>query len=258
MKEINFEIKPPHSFITINRPPNNVMNISAMNEISDAIEQVSHRDDVITTVFSGSGEKAFSTGVDIKEHTPALAGEMIKSFHRIFRKLLLCEQVTIAVVKGYCLGGGFELAGFCDMVIATNDAVFGQPEINVACFPPIALAFYPYIVGPKRALEIALMGKNITAEQAKSLGMVNEISTREELNKTLERYLVGLSEKSSSAIKLTKKAYIATKKAEIAKAIDVVEDVYVNELVKTHDCAEGINAFLEKRKPVWRKGSKNH
>jgi cyclohexa-1,5-dienecarbonyl-CoA hydratase len=152
---IRFDVSDGVARLTLNKPPVNVLNIAMMREINTALEGLDGDPAVKVLVFEAAeGSKAFSAGVDVSEHTADRVGEMIEVFHRIFRLLDGLEVPTVAVVGGAALGGGCELALFCDMVIASEKASFGQPEIQVGVFPPIAVVALPGIVGPKKALEI--------------------------------------------------------------------------------------------------------
>ncbi|MGH9865102.1 MAG: enoyl-CoA hydratase/isomerase family protein, partial [Candidatus Acidiferrales bacterium] len=123
--------------IMLDRPPLNVMNIAMMREISAVIEELGPEMDFL--VFQGAGEKGFSAGAEVADHTPEHVTDMLHAFHGIFREIGNGRFITIATVHGYCLGGGCELATFCDFVVATESAKFGQPEIKLGCFPPVAM-----------------------------------------------------------------------------------------------------------------------
>ena len=140
--------------LTLNEPPLNVLVIAMMQEIISVLEALDSDPSIKVLIFEAAEDsKAFSAGVDVSEHTADMVDEMIEVFHRIFRLLDKLEIPTIAVVGRAALGGGCELALFCDMIIASEKASFGQPEIQVGVFPPIAVVELPRIVGPKKALE---------------------------------------------------------------------------------------------------------
>ena len=127
----------PVARIVFNRPPLNILHIPALQELNAAFDALPVPPHLRFLVFTGS-EHTFSTGVDVRDHTPDRVAEMLGSFHRVFRKLWSADWITIAAVRGHCLGGGMELATFCDFVVATHTARFGQPEIKLGCFPPVA------------------------------------------------------------------------------------------------------------------------
>ena len=159
---------------------------------------------------------------------------------------------SIAVVNGSALGGGCELALYCDMVIATERAKFGQPEIQVGVFPPIAALVFPRMIGRKKALELILSGDVIGAQDALSLGLINKIvpeaSLTEEVNGFIERF----RKLSGIVLKLTKEATLSGLNDDIDKGLKAIEKIYLDRLMKTNDAIEGLKAFLEKRKPTWK------
>ncbi|PIV98636.1 MAG: enoyl-CoA hydratase/isomerase family protein, partial [Deltaproteobacteria bacterium CG17_big_fil_post_rev_8_21_14_2_50_51_6] len=160
--------------ITLKRPPVNVLNIAMMNEINSVLEGWKGNRDLKVALFKAQG-KCFSAGVDVGEHMGDLAPKMIGAFHRMFRLMDAMGVVTVASVYSSCLGGGCELAIFCDLVIASDNAKFGQPEIQVGVFPPIAAQLFPRIIGRKAAMEIILSGRLLGAQESLSLGLINKV-----------------------------------------------------------------------------------
>lgn len=237
--------------ITLNAPPNNIINIQMMEEITSAIESVEkNHPDVFLLSFAGTGAKAFSTGVEIREHTPELVPKMLTSFHKIFRKLTESKFLTVSVVHGYCLGGGFELAVFCDFVIAEESASFGLPEIKLACFPPVAVALLPELIGRKRSDRLILTGESISAATASEWGLVSYICESGKLAESQDSFLDTMRGLSVSALQVTRKTS-AEWKEKFLLNLDKTEKIYLEELTQTADMNEGINSFLEKRKPKW-------
>lgn len=238
--------------VTLNRPPVNVINLSMIDELNVALDKITSNPDVTTIVFRGAGDKAFSTGVDIKDHTLDKINSMLKSFHHVFRTLANSDKITVASVHGYCLGGGMELATFCDFVIASDSTIFGQPEIKVGCYPPVAAAWLPQKIGFRRAMEICMLGENITAHEALSLGLINKVVPPDELPSATDTLLQNLNALSGTVLKQTKRALLAGADKPFTTALDTAENIYLQELVKTHDIEEGITAFMQKRKPEWK------
>ena len=142
--------------IILNRPPANVLNIAMMEEISDVVKAWQGKKDLKVVLFKAKG-KCFSAGVDVGEHMGGLAPKMIEGFHRIFRLMDKLGVLTMASVYGNCLGGGCELAIFCDLVVADESAKLGQPEIQVGVFPPIAAQLMPRIMGRKAAMDLIVI-----------------------------------------------------------------------------------------------------
>ena len=202
-------------------------------------------------VIKGEG-KAFSAGVDVKEHTADKVNEMITVFHRMFRLLNSLEHPTLAVVHGAALGGGCELATFCDMVIASEEATFGQPEIKVGVLPPIAAVIFPHLIGRNRALELVLKGEVIRAKEAERIGLINKVIPTENFHQNVNEFIDTLTSLSAPVLRLTKRAVDEGLYRSVDEAISIVESIYLDELMRTEDAHEGLNAFLEKRKPTWK------
>jgi len=158
---------------------------------------------------------------------------------------------SIAAVNGSALGGGCELALYCDMVIATEKAKFGQPEIQVGVFPPIAALIFPRMIGRKKAMELILSGETISAQEALNLGLVNKIVPEASLAQEVEAFIGKFTKLSGIVLKMTKEATLAGLNDDIDKGLKVIEKIYLDRLMKTHDAIEGLKAFLEKRKPAW-------
>ncbi len=237
--------------IILNRPPANVLNIAMMEEINAALEAWQGKKDLKVVLFKATG-KCFSAGVDVGEHMGDLAPKMIEVFHRIFRLMDKFETPTVASVYGNCLGGGCELAIYCDLVVADESAKLGQPEIQVGVFPPIAVQIMPRIMGRKAAMDLILSGRIISAEEAQQLGLVNKLVKEGELEPATYEFLKPYLRLSAEVLRITKKAVMAGLRDDLEPSLKAIEDIYLNELMKTHDADEGLKAFLEKRKPVWK------
>lgn len=237
--------------ITFNKPPLNVMDIAMMREINEALK--GFRGKPLKALVLDAQGKAFSAGVDVSDHSGNKAVEMIEVFHEIFHNLLEIEAPVVAVVKGAALGGGCEVALFCDLVIASEKAKFGQPEIKVGVFPPVAAAIFPKILGEKKALELLLTGDMVRGAEAKELGLVNQVFPIETFEEEAEAWIrEKLASNSAVVLKFTKKAFLEGAAKNYRDGIKEIEGIYLGELMKTHDASEGLSAFLEKRQPVWK------
>src|SRR5512136_2052344 len=190
-KHIQTEFKDGVAYLTLNRAPLNVLNIEMMEEINACLEGLLKEKSLKLLVIQAAG-KAFSAGVDVGEHLGDLVNKMVEVFHGMFRLMDALKVPSLAVVNGSALGGGCELAIYCDMVIATEKAKFGQPEIQVGVFPPIAALVMPRIIGRKKAMELILAGDVIGAQEALALGLINKVVTEaslaEEVNKFIEKF----------------------------------------------------------------------
>ncbi|MDQ3668441.1 MAG: enoyl-CoA hydratase-related protein [Acidobacteriota bacterium] len=251
-EHIRFNIDDRVGRITFARPPLNVFNIAMMREIGDALITCGHERRLVAIVFDADKDcRAFSAGVAVEEHAEGIIFQMLDSFHAIFRTLEQIARPTIAVVEHPALGGGCELVAACDIVIAGERSRFGQPEIKLGVFPPVAAVLLPHIIGDKRARELILTGDLINAPEAARIGLVNHVVPANQLQPKLMEVLSKLRELSATSLELTRKALDLGRGRSINLALAEVENVYLHELMKTKDANEGINAFVEKRKPVW-------
>lgn len=251
-ENISFEIKKDMAFLTINRPPLNILNISTMEEINDALVSLIGNKDIKVLVLSGSGEKAFSAGVDVADHAEEKVEKMLRVFHDIFRNLSKLDQVTVAALKGLTLGGGCEVALFCDLVIAADNLKIGQPEIKLSVFPPIALLIMPRLVGLKKASELLLTGKAIEAAEAERIGLINKVVPLESFDSELESFIEPIAELSLVGLKYSKKGIHLGLETTFIDGLEKIEKLYLEELMASEDAHEGLKAFMEKRKPLWK------
>ena len=247
---IQLRIEQRTAWITLDRPPLNVLDITMMKSLDTALERALSKSDFV--VFQGAGEKAFCAGADVADHAPGRVEKMLSSFHAVFRRLASADCLTIAAVHGHCLGGGMELAAFCDFVLATESAKFGQPEIKLGCFPPVAMVILPRRIGMQAAAHLILTGHQISATEAHRLGLVTRVVPDQELPTAVDMLLGELQTLSPTVLHLTRKTLAQFHSAEFLKQLAETERIYLSELMQTHDAQEGIRAFLEKRKPVWK------
>ena len=252
MNDIRFTVEDRVARITLARPPLNVLNIAMMREITEALGQSAQRE-VVAIVFDADKNcRAFSAGVAIEEHVEETIYQMLDSFHAIFRQLEQIAKPTIALVDGAALGGGCELVAACDIVIASDRSRFGQPEIKLGVFPPVAAILLPLVIGEKRARELILTGEIIDATEASRLGLCNHVAPPAHLETKLLEVLSKLRELSGTSVQFTRQALDLGRGRSLDAALSEQENVYLHELMKTADANEGIKAFMEKRKPVWR------
>ncbi len=247
---IGLELGERRASIVLNRPPLNVLNVEMLDEFKGAVEEASGSGAKVLLV-RGEG-KTFSAGVDVADHTKDKVESMLRSFNQGLLRLLGFEGVTVAQVHGHCLGGGLEVAMACDLVYASTDTVLGQPEIKLAHFPPFGAAIYPVLIGSRRAAYLILTGRSVTAEEAVELGMVNAVFPREELKSKVEEVCEELEGYSGAALRLAKRALQGSLPVSPEDVLRGAEQIYLEELMATEDATEGLQAFMEKRKPAWR------
>ncbi len=236
--------------LTLNAPKGNVLDKEMMIELTQAVQEQGQRPSVKALVFLGEG-KHFSFGASVPEHQKEFVEEMLKTFHQFFRTLIATSKPTLAVVRGQCLGGGLELAAFCNWIFASDDAMFGQPEIKLAVFPPVASLVLPHRIGQSAADDLLMSGRSISAQEAKQSGLVHSISLEpeKELSEFISKHILP---KSAVALKYTVKSTRYAMHQAFLKNIDAVEKMYVQDLMETEDANEGIAAFMEKRRPIWK------
>ena len=250
-KNINAQIDNGLGTITLNRPPVNILNIEMMNEINDTLKDWIENRDLRVVLFNANG-KCFSAGVDVAEHMGDLVPKMIESFHGMFRLMDKLGAVTVSSVYGSCLGGGCELAIFCDLVIADDTAKFGQPEIQVGVLPPIAAQIMPRIIGRKAAMDLILSGRIVSAQEAMGMGLINKVVAKGDLPKETQEFIKPYLSLSAEVLRVTKKTIKAGLIDDLEASLKIIEDIYLNELMRTTDAHEGLKAFLDKRPPEWK------
>jgi cyclohexa-1,5-dienecarbonyl-CoA hydratase len=249
MGTVRFEDKDGARWITLDRPPVNVLDIATIEALAAALAPLTDRRDLKAVVLRSAIPRTFSAGVDVRDHTRERVTTMLPAFHGVFRQLDALAQATIAAVDGTCLGGGCELAAFCDVALATPRSVFGQPEIDVGCFPPLASVVLPRIA-PRAAAELILTGAPIGAGEAARVGLISRVV--EDLDAETRRLVRLLAGKSAAVLALTRRALRDGGRGPFADALTRVERLYVDALVPTEDMEEGVRAFMEKRPPKWK------
>jgi cyclohexa-1,5-dienecarbonyl-CoA hydratase len=247
---LDFEIRTPIARIVLNNSPLNVIDLAMTQDLQRALTDIESRSEISVIVVEGHGS-AFSAGVDIKAHLPDRIHEMLTSFHAMIKAIVTSRKVTVAVVRGTCLGGGAELAMVCDMVYTARDATWGFPEIKLGCYPPVAAVALPALIGQKRASELILTGRQFSGDEAVAIGLANRSARNEELETLVEDVLAELRSLSPVALAHAKKAIYAWDAIHFDKGLARAEKIYLEELISTADASEGIIAFLEKRPPKW-------
>jgi len=251
-KNVQYESLDGVARISINRPPLNILNAETLLELTMALETARTDPSGNVVVITGVGDRAFSAGVDIRDHLPEKVGSTLNVFNKVFYALQRLDKPTVAVVNGVALGGGCELAIGCDIIIASEKAQFGQPEITVGALPPVAIVLLPRLVGPTKAFELILTGDVITATEAERIGLVGKVVPQEKLEEAANELIAKLKEKSPIVLKLARMSLRQMLDADFKKELESITDMYVNLLMRTEDAVEGLKAFLEKRKPQWK------
>lgn len=237
--------------MTLSRPEHNLLNESMLRELADGISFVGERDDVKLIVLD-SACKVFCGGIDVGEYTSERVFQMLDAFHGVFTGILETSKPVMCVVNGPAIGGGAELAAFGDLVIATPRARFAQPEITIGVFPPLASTILPFLVGPKVALELVLVGEPVTAERALELGLVNRLVPEAQLDTTVNELIARVTSHSGPVLTMAKKAILGGMGLSLRDGLKNSMNIFLNELYRLEDSQEGLRALVEKRKPNWK------
>ena len=237
--------------MTLNRPEHNLLNEAMLRELADGITFAGESPEVKLIVLDSAG-KVFCGGIDIGEYTSQRVFQMLDAFHAAFSGMLEVGKPVICVVNGPAIGGGAELAAFGDLVIATPKARFAQPEISIGVFPPLASTILPFLVGPKRALEIVLTGEAMTAERALELGLVNRLVPEAKLEQAVTELTERITAHSGPVLTMAKKAILGGMGLSLRDGLKHSMNIFLNELYRLEDSQEGLRALVEKRKPNWK------
>ncbi|MET0070153.1 MAG: enoyl-CoA hydratase-related protein [Candidatus Thiodiazotropha sp.] len=242
--------------LTINRPTSlNALNRTTFADLALALERIAGDDEARVLLITGAGEKAFVAGADISEMQAMTAVEAMalsQTALGVFRRLELLPIPVIALVNGYCLGGGCELALACDWIIASENAVFGQPEVNLGITPGFGgTQRLSRLIGPARAMEMILSGRQVKADEALAWGLVNHVYPQERLMPEALAMADLIRQKGPLAIGLSKQAIVRGQGLDLDSACQIESQAF-GLCFSTEDRKEGVAAFLEKRKPVFK------
>ena len=250
-KFINFDATTYVARITLNHPSYNVLTVPMMTELAEAIESLEGRGDV-KCILLDSSQKYFSAGISVEDSKPDRVFQTLDAFNRVFQAISEVSKPLIVVVNGQAVGAGSELVAFGDMIVATPNARFSQPEVKMGTFPPFAAIMLPQLIGPKKTYELILTGQALTAQEALDLGFVNKVVPEAELPRTVNEILARIGEFSGPVLEMTKKVISGSLGLPLAQAIKKSHDIYLNQLMALEDAQEGLRALLEKRKPSWK------
>jgi cyclohexa-1,5-dienecarbonyl-CoA hydratase len=235
--------------LTLNRPPVNVLHLPMLREMEAKLGSLAQDENIRALILQAEG-KLFSAGVDVADHTADKVGEMIPLFNRVCCILAEFPVPTLAAVHGHALGGGCELVLCCDLAAISENAKIGQPEIQLASFAPIAALRLPYLTGYRAAADLMFTGRNLTAGEAVELGLVNTMLPAEQVRDWAQAKAAAIAGLSRSATLLLKKSLLLGY-GNWASGLTEVERIYLQDLMATEDAHEGLEAFMEKRKPEW-------
>jgi len=231
----------------IDAPPVNVLDAAILGELVERLGELEANETLAAVVLSGDG-KCFSAGASVAEHKQEQAEGMVTGLAEACLALPAFPAPVIAAVHGACLGGAMELISFCDFVVATPDAIFGQPEIKLAFFPPVALHQLPLLTGYQNAAYTILSGENLPAERAQSMGLVQKILPKDQWGE-IDDLFNGLS---APVLRITKQALAKSLTEGCEERLDHFKALFMSELYRLEDVTEGIESFEERRPPEWK------
>ncbi|MCZ6507269.1 MAG: enoyl-CoA hydratase/isomerase family protein [Acidobacteria bacterium] len=238
--------------LTIDRPPLNILDIATLGELDRALTSLTADEGIQLLILRGAGPKAFSAGVAVQDHTAEKIDSMLESFHAGLRRLLDFPAPTLAVIDGHCLGGGMELAAACDLRFAATACIFGQPEIELGCYPPWAAAHYPQLLGLGNTADILLTGRTFDTDEAVRIGFVQRAVPAGDLDAAVDEFAAAITSRSVAVTRLAVRAIRARRGRGFDDALRESERLYTEELTRTADMNEGLTAFIEKRSPEWK------
>ncbi len=254
-KNILYEIEDGIAKVTLNIPEKmNRLTNETMKEVVAALNEAKIDDSVRVVVIGAAGDQAFCAGAnlaDFKGLSPVESRKVFSAFADLSRIFINLGKPSIAAVNGLALAGGFGLALYPDITIASENAKFGLPEINVGVWSCMVSASLPKLVGRKKALELLMTGDMIDAKEAERIGLVNKVVAHDKLQETVMNLARKISKKSPVVMNLGRNSYYTMLDMEYDKAITYLLEILAI-IVSTEDCQEGVTAFTEKRKPVWK------
>ena len=247
--------------LTLDKPETttNVLSQSVLSELQLILDDIKHSQSR-ALIFKSAKKNSFIAGADVTEFSKfsnnsdpyGAALGAIQQGQLVMNSIESLAFPSFALINGFCLGGGMELAIACDVIVAAKGAQFGQPEIKVGFFPPYAAMRLPQLVGPARAIEICTTGKFYSAEEAQLMGMVGYVAEDDRLGETTDKIVKEIQTGSALIIRLNKRAVRQHLGLAFKPALAGVSDLFLNTLMKTEDTQEGIASYEEKRKPVWK------
>jgi cyclohexa-1,5-dienecarbonyl-CoA hydratase len=249
--QIAFDRDRTRAAFRVFHPKGNIITAEMIGALGQALETLAQNPHLKLVTFEGAGAD-FSFGASIPEHAPGEIDRVLPQAHALIHALMDLPAVTAAVVRGRCLGGGFEIALACDFIFAERSAVFGLPEIALGVFPPAASALLPPRIGTARATRAILTGKTISSADAWQSGLLELVAEDGTVGAAVDRWFDAyLRKKSAAALRHAAAAARLSLRQHVTAILPELEGLYLNDLMRTEDAAEGIAAFLGKREPRW-------
>lgn len=237
--------------VRLGNPPGNILDAALTEALATMVAEANRTPGLKAVCLEGAGAN-FSYGASVQEHLPGQVEGMLRRFHGLIGTLLDSSVITLAAVRGHCLGGGLELVATCHRVFAAPDAQLGQPEIALGVFAPVASVMLAERIGRRHAEDLCLSGRVVGAGEALSMGLVDELTPGDPMETALAWARSHLLPRSASSLHHASRALRTGMRARVADELAEVERQYLTGLMATHDAIEGLTAFLEKRAPQWR------
>ncbi|MFZ0860996.1 MAG: enoyl-CoA hydratase/isomerase family protein [Candidatus Sulfotelmatobacter sp.] len=251
--KLSFEHDGQVARVALAAPKANIVDQAMMAALAAAFEDLRNRPQLKVMVLTGEGPH-FSFGASVQEHLPEQVRAMLPRFSRLVGQLLELPAVTLAAVRGQCLGGGFELALACDFIVAEEGAQFACPEIKLAVFPPAAAVLLPLRIGVSRAAELVLTGAALSTAQAAKAALTVQTAPQGQLEATVETWIRDhFLARSPVALRYGVRAARLPLRRALQEDLPQLERMYLDELMAEFDAVEGLRAFIEKREPQWEK-----
>ena len=235
--------------LRLNRPKANLIDAAMIAALDGALAEHLGNPELGAIILDSEGPH-FSFGASVEEHLPEQCATMLHSLHRLIRRMVSAPVPILVAVHGQCLGGGLEVALAGHLIFVAPDASLGQPELNLGVFAPAASCLLPELIGPSRALDLLLSGRSITGADAAAMGLAHEASADPE-SAALAYFERALKRKSASSLRYAVQAARSDFVARVEAKLVSVERLYLDELMKTHDAVEGLEAFIAKRAVQW-------
>lgn len=235
--------------LRLSRPNANLIDATMIAALDGALAEHLESPRLAAVLIDADGPH-FSYGASVEEHLPGQCEAMLRSIHRLVLRMVEAPVAVLVAVRGQCLGGGMELALASHLLFVTADAMLGQPEMNLGVFAPAASCLLPEIVGPTRALDLLLSGRNISGAEAVTMGIANDAATDPE-HAALAYFDAYLKPKSASSLRYAVEAARFDYAARVRAKLASVERLYLDDLMRTHDAVEGLKAFIGKRAAQW-------
>jgi len=236
--------------IRLATPKANIVDIAMIEAMEETLQKYEGKSDLMAVLLDHEGPH-FGFGASIPEHLPDTVNELVSKLHRMLKRMLAFPVPILVVVRGQCVGGSLEVVIAGHLIFAATDAQLGQPEVRLGTMAPVGSCILPERIGRAQAEDLLLSGRSVTADVARQIGLVNDVSENPEAA-ALAYFDKYLAPHSATGLRFSVRAVRRAFLNRVIPELDAVERIYLDELMKTHDPVEGLTAFIEKRPPVWK------